>query len=180
MATAPATEPAHAEGSALGFGAEVWQPDSATAAPQTSQSAGVQVTSYLLDTNVISELRKPKPHRGATAWLRGLMDSQLFLSAVTFGELQRGIERTRVHDPDKAAEIERWADQLASSYQVLTMDAKCFREWARLMEGKSNTLFEDGMIAATARVHGLTVATRNGRDFKELNVPIFDPFGSTI
>ena len=115
-----------------------------------------------------------------TVWVRGLLDEQIFLSAVTFGELQRGIERTRVHDLAKAAEIERWANELANSYRVLAMDAGCFREWARLMQRKSNTLIEDAMIAATARVHGLTVATRNGRDFAGLNVPVFDPFGPTI
>lgn len=135
---------------------------------------------FLLDTNVISELRKPKPHPVATQWLCGLSDGQIFLSAVTFGELQRGIELTRAQDPAKATQIERWAVQLAGSYQILSMDVECFREWARLMEGKSNTLFEDAMIAATARIHGLTVATRNGRDFKDLKVPIFDPFSKLV
>jgi hypothetical protein len=105
-----------------------------------------------------------------------LGQDQIALSVVTFGELQRGIERTRTRDAAKAAEITLWADQLAGSYQVFVMDTECFREWARLMEGKSNTLFEDGMIAATARVHGLTIATRNVRDFKALSVSVFDPF----
>ncbi len=135
---------------------------------------------YLLDTNVVSELRKPKPHPAAVQWLSGLSDGQIYLSAATFGELQRGIELTRLQNPAKATQIERWAVQLASSHQILSMDVECFREWSRLMERKSDTLFEDAMIAATARIHGLTVATRNTRDFKELKVPIFDPFGSVI
>lgn len=131
---------------------------------------------YLLDTNVISELRKPKPHGAVVAWVGGLDASQIFLAAVTLGELQAGIERTRKQDPAKAHEIEAWVDRLAGSFQVLAMDGACFREWARLMHGKPDDLSEDGMIAATARVHGLTVATRNTRDFDRLGVRVVDPF----
>jgi predicted nucleic acid-binding protein len=131
---------------------------------------------FLLDTNVVSELRKPKPHGAVVAWLKQLHDEQLFLSAVTLGEIQAGIERTRIQDLKKAQEIESWVDQLADSIQVLAMDAPCFREWARLISGKSDTLLEDAMIAATARVHGLTVATRNERDFKTFGVAVFNPF----
>ena len=131
---------------------------------------------YLLDTNVVSELRKPKPHGSVVSWVGHLQDEQIFLSAVTVGELQSGIERTRRQDPLKAAEIELWVDQLADSYQILSMDTACFREWARLMENKGDHLLEDAMIAATARVHGLTVATRNERDFFQLGVPIHNPF----
>lgn len=134
---------------------------------------------YLLDTNVVSELRKHKPHGAVVAWLKHLRDEQLFLSAVTLGELQAGIERTRVQDTQKALEIESWVNQLADSIQVLAMDALCFREWARLMNGKSDTLLEDAMIAATARVHGLTVATRNERDFAKLGVTLLNPFSLT-
>jgi toxin FitB len=131
---------------------------------------------YLLDTNVISELRKLKPHGAVLAWLRDLREEQIFLSAVTVGELQAGVELTRQQDPTKAGEIETWVDQLADSYQVLPMDTLCFREWARLMTGKPEQLMEDGMIAATARVHALTVATRNVRDFQQLKVAVLNPF----
>ena len=131
---------------------------------------------FLRDTNVVSELRKPKPHGAVVAWLSQLRDEQLFLSAVTLGELQAGIERTRAQDAKKAEEIEGWVDQLADSIQVLPMDALCFREWARLMKRKSDHLIEDAMIAATARVHGLTVATRNERDFATLGVTLLNPF----
>src|SRR5438309_10787830 len=81
---------------------------------------------YLLDTNVVSELRKPRPHGGVVAWLNNQKEDQLFLSAVTMGELQAGIERTRRQDPSKALDIESWADQLAASYQILPMDTPCF------------------------------------------------------
>jgi predicted nucleic acid-binding protein len=134
------------------------------------------VKKYLLDTNVVSEMRKQKPHGAVIAWLTDLRDEQVFLSAVTIGELQAGIELTRRQDPEKATEIERWVDQLEASYQILPMDTASFREWGRLMHGKSDELVEDGMIAATARKHDLIVATRNEDDFKQLNVQVFNPF----
>ena len=131
---------------------------------------------YLIDTNVISEMRKPKPHAGALAWLQSLELEQVLFSAVTFGEIQKGVEVTRRQDPGKANEIEAWAKQLEGASQVLPMDAACFREYARLMHRRSATFAEDAMIAATARVHGLTVATRNERDFRPLGVAVFNPF----
>jgi len=129
-----------------------------------------------VDTNIVSEVRKPKPHVGALAWLRSLEVGQVFFSAVTFGEIQKGVELTRRQDPAKASEIEAWAAQLERASQVLAMDSACFREYARLMHGRSNALAEDAMIAATARVHGLTVATRNERDFAHFGVAVFNPF----
>ena len=86
------------------------------------------------------------------------------------------MERTRPRAPEKARAIELWVDQLAASFQILPMDTRCLREWARLMEGKPDQILEDAMIAATARVHSLVVATRNEHDFKALDVPICNPF----
>lgn len=134
------------------------------------------MTGYLLDTNIISEVRRPKPHGSVVSWIEGLREDQLYISAVTIGELQRGVERLRSHDKAKAVAIESWLDQVATTYSVLPMDAACFREWARMMEGKAEHLFEDAMIAATARIHGLTVATRNENDFDLLGVDLFNPF----
>lgn len=131
---------------------------------------------YLLDTNVVSELRKPRPHGGVVAWLESLDDAQLYLSAVTLGEIQAGIELTRDQDPGKAQEIEAWLALVAGAYSVLPMDASAFRAWARLMHKKSDTLYEDAMIAATANEHGLTVATRNVADFQALGLDVFNPF----
>jgi hypothetical protein len=135
---------------------------------------------YLIDTNVVSELRKPNPHGAAVAWLQSLELGQGFFSAVTFGEIQRGVELTRRQDPVKANEIEAWAAQLERISQVLPMDAACFREYARLMHHRSDTLGEDAMMAATARVHGLTVSTRNERDFAHFDVAIFNPFKQRV
>ena len=131
---------------------------------------------YLLDTNVVSELRKPKPHGAVLAWFRGVEDAQLFLSAVTLGEVQAGIEITRQQDPDKAQAIEHWLNQLAAAYNVLPMDAAAFRIWAKFMHHQSNTVYEDAMIAATAQVNKLTVVTRNTTDFKRFDVALLNPF----
>lgn len=131
---------------------------------------------FLLDTNVVSELRKPRPHGGVVAWVESLDDAQLCLSAMTLGEIQAGIELTREQDPAKAQEIEAWLELVAGAYNVLPMDAATFRAWARLMHRQSDTLYEDAMIAATAKVHGLVVATRNVADFQALGVAVFNPF----
>jgi predicted nucleic acid-binding protein len=131
---------------------------------------------YLLDTNVVSELRKPRPHGGVLAWLQSIDDRDLHISVVTLGEIQAGIEITRDQDEAKASEIEAWADQVAATWNVLPMDGGTFRMRAKLMHRRSNTLIEDAMIAATARVHGLQIVTRNVGDFKDFGVGVFNPY----
>ena len=134
---------------------------------------------YLLDTNIVSELRRVRPHGGVLAWLQGVADRDLYLCAVTLGEIQAGIEITRLRDPDKAAEIEAWLDQVAASYNILPVDGAEFRLWARLMLGRTDHLIEDAMIAAVARVHELIVVTRNLKDFEGFGVRVLNPFEMT-
>ncbi|HRO28618.1 MAG TPA: type II toxin-antitoxin system VapC family toxin [Luteimonas sp.] len=131
---------------------------------------------YLLDTNVISELRRPRPHGAVLAWLRSVPDSDLRISAVSLGEIQAGIELTRDQDAIEAAEIERWVDRVAALYNALSMDADTFCIWARLMHRRSDTLYENAMIAATAIRHRLTVVTRNVTDFPHFDVELLNPF----
>lgn len=107
---------------------------------------------FLLDTNVVAELRRSRPHGAVLAWLESVDDADLHLSSVTIGEIQAGIELTREQDPSKAHEIERWLDQVC------------------------DTLYEDAMIAATAKVHKLTVVTRNVVDFQPFEVQLLNPF----
>lgn len=133
---------------------------------------------YLLDTNVVSELRRPKPHGAVLAWIADIPSENLRLSALTVGEIQAGIELTREQDPAKAQVLEQWLDEVEMSFAVLPMDAEVFRVWARLKHRRSDTLVEDAMIAATALVHGLTVATRNVRDFEGFGVALINPFES--
>lgn len=131
---------------------------------------------FLLDTNVISELRRRRPHGAVLAWLEAVDNASLHLSAVTLGEIQAGVEKAREQDPQKAAEIEAWLQLVEESYNVLPMDGRTFRRWAKLMHRRSDTLYEDAMIAATAQVHGLTVVTRNTSDFAALGVDSLNSF----
>lgn len=135
---------------------------------------------YLLDTNVVSELRRQRPHGGVLEWLRSVEDVDLHLSAVSIGEIQAGIELVRDRDPVRAAELEAWADQVALAYNVLPMDVRAFRIWARLMQHQSQQLYEDAMIAATALANNLTVVTRNVGDFTRFRLTIFNPFDGRI
>ena len=131
---------------------------------------------YLLDTNIISELRHQKPHGAVVAWLQSVEDKNLFLSSVTIGEIQAGIEIMREQDLDKAYQLEQWLDLVADTYNVISMDAEIFRAWAKLMHKTSDTLYEDTMIAATAKVNNLIVVTRNITDFRSFGVRLFNPF----
>lgn len=135
---------------------------------------------FLLDTNVVSELWRKRPHGGVVAWLNSVGTDALFMSAMTIGELQAGAERLRSHDPAKASAITSWIDQLVETNTILPLDTGTLRRWAVLIQDQPANLFADAMIGATALVHNLTVATRNLRDFERLRIPALNPFAIPI
>ncbi len=132
---------------------------------------------YLVDTCIVSELRRAEPRPSVLAWFRSVRNSDLHLSSITIAELQRGAQLVRARDPRFADELESWLEELMiSQFSVLSFDAAAAREWGRmgLTEHHKNSL--DAMIAAIARIHGLTVVTRNVKDFAPLNVDYLNPF----
>jgi predicted nucleic acid-binding protein len=135
---------------------------------------------FLLDTVVISELRKKKPDAGVVRWISGQQDDRLFLSIVTLGEIERGIEKQRLLNPDFAAELGMWIESLLAVYsdRILAVTPAIARIWGRL----SARLGNDGadlLIAATALSHGLTVATRNVIHFQPAGVEVINPFNKS-
>jgi toxin FitB len=131
---------------------------------------------FVLDTNVVSELRRIRPHGAVLAWFKKTPSRDIFVSAVTIGEIQTGIEKTRDNDAAKADEIEDWLNEQIPTFNVIPVDDAIFRVWAKFMHRASDDHLLDAMIAATARVRGATVVTRNVRDFKQFGVPIVNPF----
>jgi predicted nucleic acid-binding protein len=131
---------------------------------------------YLLDTNIVSETRKHRPHGAVLEWLRSVAANDIRIAAIAVGEIQTGIELVRTSDPDKAAEFDAWLTRVLATYDVIPMDAITFRIWAKLMVGRQEHLYEDAMIAATAQQHNLTVVTRNKRHLDLFGVPTLNPF----
>jgi hypothetical protein len=133
---------------------------------------------FLLDTNVISELRKNKPHGAVLAWFDSVRAEDIAIPVTVIGELQEGVELTRRQNPQKAIEIERWINRIMLTYVVVPINGEIIREWVRLMAGKSPNLSEDVMISATARLQRFIVVTRNVKDFEGMGVEVFNPFQS--
>jgi predicted nucleic acid-binding protein len=134
--------------------------------------------SYLLDTNVISELRKgQRADSNVTAWFADIADEEIFLSVLTIGEIRRGIESVRRRDPDSAAALDRWLALLSEAHgdRVLPIDRAIAEEWGR-MNVPDPLPVVDGLLAATARVLGLTLVTRNVADVVDTDVDLLDPF----
>jgi hypothetical protein len=134
--------------------------------------------SFLLDTNVISELRKgPRCHPAVAGWLMRVSDEELFVSVLVLGEVRYGIEKLRRSDAPQARALERWLIGLTTvfSERVLPVTHEIAQEWGRLA-GKRSLPTVDGLLAATARVHGLTLVSRDLRGVAGTEASVFDPF----
>jgi predicted nucleic acid-binding protein len=136
--------------------------------------------SYLIDTNIISEVRKgDRCDTQVAAWYASVGDAELFLSTLVLGEIRKGIERARPRDPDRAAVLERWLRQVETAFggRVLGVDLATCDVWGRMSAVRSIPVV-DGLLAATAVVHGLTLVTRNDRDVAGLGAAVLNPFRS--
>jgi predicted nucleic acid-binding protein len=134
--------------------------------------------SYLIDTNIISEVRKGKrcdPH--VAAWYASIADEDLFLSTLVLGEIRKGIELARSKNPDKAAALERWLRQVEAAFdgRVLGIDNAVSDQWGRMGAVRSIPVI-DGLLAATAVANGLTLVTRNDSDVAGVGAVVLNPF----
>ena len=135
---------------------------------------------FLLDTDVVSLLRRRDRHPSAVRWLEAQRPSDLYLSVVTVGEVERGIARQQRNNPPFARELASWLERMLAWYgdRILPIDAGTAKRWGRL----SDALGHDGadlLIAATALEHGLTVVPRNVKHFEPTGVPVLNPFGTS-
>ncbi len=133
--------------------------------------------SFLLDTNILSELRRGRRCEPRVRQWAAAVEPELHTSVVVLGELKRGVERIRPKDPRFAAELERWLTRtiVVMSTRILPVDQTIALEWGRI-SGHRTVPPIDGLLAATARVHGLTLVTRNVKDFSDLGVSYLNPF----
>lgn len=132
---------------------------------------------YLLDTNVVSEVRKASGSTRVKAWLALRSGDELYISALVIGEIRRGVERLRGRDPQRTAVLDVWLARLVQQFsrRILPISADIAEEWGR-MNAPDPLPIIDGLMAATAKVHGLTFVTRNTRDVARTGVRLFDPW----
>lgn len=132
---------------------------------------------FLIDTDVLSALRRRERHPEVVRWLEAQRTADLYLSAVTIGEIERGIAQQQRRDPSFARELSIWLDRVLAWYgdRVLDVDVPTARRWGRL-SGDLGHERADLIIAATALEHGLTVVTRNVKHFEPTGVPVLNPF----
>jgi predicted nucleic acid-binding protein len=134
--------------------------------------------SFLLDTNVVSELRKgARADRNVAAWFQSINDGELYLSALVLGEIRKGIEHLRRRDVLQATALESWLNRLVVEFadRILPVDRMVADEWGRIAALRSIPPI-DALLAATAKVHGMILATRNEADFSMTGVPLLNPF----
>lgn len=134
---------------------------------------------YLLDTNVLSEVRRPQGNEGVKRWISSTPAAELYLSVLVVGEIRRGIERLKRRDPDQAEIYEAWLGTVLHDYadRVLPVDAETADEWGR-MSVPDPVPVVDGLMAATAKVRGMTFVTGNTADVERTGVRVVNPFGS--
>ena len=139
------------------------------------------MTRYLLDTNVVSELRRARPDPGVLRWFDHARGAELYLSALTIGEIRLGIVRLRRRDPARADVLTTWLDGLETGYaeRILPVTAAVARRWAELNAERPLPVV-DALIAATAAECGATLVTRNVRDLAGVDVPMLDPFSTRV
>ena len=133
---------------------------------------------YLLDTNVLSELRKGRRcHPNVAAWFTEVADAHLFLSVLVIGEIRRGVEVIRRRDTAGATALDQWLTRLVRDHgeRILPVDRAVAEQWGRLAATRTGSVV-DSLLAATARVHGLTLVTRNVRDVQWTGVSCVNPF----
>jgi predicted nucleic acid-binding protein len=137
---------------------------------------------YLIDTNIISEVRKGErcnPH--VAAWYASIEDEAVYLSVLVLGEIRRGIERVRPNDPAQARTLERWLAEVNGSFadRILSIDQATADEWGRMTAGRPRSTI-NALLAATAKVHGMTLVTRNSSDVAGVGVDVLNPFESGV
>jgi len=139
------------------------------------------VKGFLIDTNVLSELRKgARANVNVRRWFEGIDETSIYLSVLVTGEIRCGIEAIRKRDPRAAVTLERWLDNMmeAHSERVLPVDAATADAWGRL-DARGSLPVVDGLLAATALVRDLTLVTRNVKDVVRTGVDVLDPFSPT-
>jgi predicted nucleic acid-binding protein len=134
---------------------------------------------YLLDTNVLSEIGKSRPNPGVRSWFADVEDDSLHLSVLVLGEIRHGVERLRTRDPMHASALERWLETLEAQFRRRTfaVDAPIAHAWGRI-NAADLVPAVDGLMAATALVHGLVVVTRDTAPFERVGVPWLDPWAA--
>jgi len=134
---------------------------------------------YLLDTNVVSELVRPRADQQVVAWLRGLRTHQIYVSVLTIGEIRTGVQRLVPRDGARAAALETWVHGLEETYgdRILPVTLEIAQRWPAVHAARPLPVV-DSLLAATALAHGLTVATRNTKDFADSGAPVVNPFSS--
>jgi hypothetical protein len=135
---------------------------------------------YLIDTNIISEIRKNlRCDRNVAAWYASIKDEELYLSVLVAGEIRKGIELARPRDPAKAIGLERWLKAVDAAFgdRFLPIDRAVTEEWG-CMSAQRPIPVIDGLLAATAKVHGMTLVTRNDADVAELGAQVLNPFNA--